>query len=108
MCHTGGFPTIRHGEICDITATLLTEVCYNVATKAPLQQLSGEILNHRTAYNEDGARLDIRARGFWNGAQYAIFDLKIFHPSVLSYRSMSLQAAFRHHKQGVWRTCVRS
>ena len=82
MCHTGGFPTIRHEEICDITATLLTEVCYNVATKPSLQQLSGEILNHHTANNEDGARLDIRARGFWNGAQDAIFDLKIFHPSV--------------------------
>ena len=29
--HTGGFPTIRHNEIRDITASLLTEVCHNVA-----------------------------------------------------------------------------
>ena len=63
-CHTGGFPTIRHDEIRDITATLLTEMCHNVATEPPLQPLSGEVLNHRTANREDGARLDIRARGF--------------------------------------------
>ena len=27
ICHMGGFPTIRHNEIRDITASLLTEVC---------------------------------------------------------------------------------
>ena len=32
ICHMGGFPTIRHKEIRDITASLLTEVCNNVAT----------------------------------------------------------------------------
>ena len=99
MCHTGGFPTIRHDEIRDTTATLLTEVCHNVATEPPLQPLSGEILNHRTANREDGARLDIRARGFWNGAQDAFFDVRVFHPNASSYRSMSLQAAFRRHEQ---------
>ncbi len=33
ICHMGGFPTIRHNEIRDITASLLTEVCHNVATE---------------------------------------------------------------------------
>ena len=33
VCHMGGFPTIRHNEIRDITASLLTEVCHNVATE---------------------------------------------------------------------------
>ena len=99
ICHTGGFPTIRHNEIRDITASLLTEVCHNVATEPPLQPLSGEILNHRTANTEDGACLDIRARGFWNGTQDAFFDVRVFHPNASSYRSLSLQAAFRRHKQ---------
>ena len=31
VCHMGGFPTIRHNEIRDLTASLLTEVCPNVA-----------------------------------------------------------------------------
>ena len=98
-CHMGGFPTKRHDEIRDITATLLTEVCHNVATEPPLQPLSGETLNYRTANRDDGARLDIRARGFWNRSQDAFFDVRIFHLNASSYHSMSLQAAFRHHEQ---------
>ena len=42
ICHMGGFPTIRHKEIRDLTASLLTEVCSNVATEPALQPLSGE------------------------------------------------------------------
>ncbi len=44
ICHMGGFPTIRHNEIRDITASLLTEACHNVATEPPLQPLDGETL----------------------------------------------------------------
>ncbi len=36
VCHMGGFPTIRHNEIGDLTASLLTEVCSNVATEPHL------------------------------------------------------------------------
>ncbi len=73
-------------------------MCHNVATEPPLQPLSGEILNHHTA-SKDGARLDTRARGFWNGAQDAFFDVRVFHPNASSYRSLSLQAALRRHEQ---------
>ena len=38
----GGFPSIRHNELQDITAALLSEVCHNVRTEPPLQPLSGE------------------------------------------------------------------
>ncbi len=36
-------PTIRYNEIRDITASLLTEVCHNVATEPPLQPLTGKL-----------------------------------------------------------------
>ena len=32
-CPKGGLPSIRHNEIRDLTATLLTEVCSQVATE---------------------------------------------------------------------------
>ena len=32
-CPKGGFPTIRHNEIRDLTANLLTEVCHGVQVK---------------------------------------------------------------------------
>ena len=73
ICHMGGFPTIRHNEIRDITATLLTEVCSNVNTEATLQPLSGEQMSNLSANTDDGARVDIRARGFWNTSQDSFF-----------------------------------
>ena len=33
--HMGGFPTIHHNKICDITASLHIEVCHDVATDQP-------------------------------------------------------------------------
>ena len=64
ICPMGGFPSIRHNELRDVTASLLSEVCHNVATEPRLQPLSGEPLTHCTAITSDDARLDIRARGF--------------------------------------------
>ena len=39
-CAKGGFPSIRHNEIRDVTATLLSEVCHDVATEPHLQPLN--------------------------------------------------------------------
>ena len=60
-CSKGGFPTHRHNEIRDFTASVLTEVCHDVCTEPPLQELAGEPLPYATSNREDGARLDIRA-----------------------------------------------
>lgn len=89
ICHMGGFPTIRHNEIRDITSSLLTEVCHNVATEPPLQPLTGETFDARSANTQDNARLDIRARGFWNTSQDAFFDVWVFYPNASSNRSTS-------------------
>ena len=72
-CHLGGFPTIHHNEIRDTTASLLAEVCHNVATEPTLQSLTWKRMIASTANSDDGARLDIRARGFWNRAQDAFY-----------------------------------
>jgi len=64
ICPTGGIPTLHHNEICNFTASLLSEVCHNVAIEPSLQPLSGEIFSHRTANVDDGAHADVRARGF--------------------------------------------
>ena len=99
ICHMGGFPTIRHNEIRDITASLLTEVCNNVATEPPLQPLSGENMTARSANTDDGARVDIRARGFWNVSQDAFFDIRVFYPNASSYRSANPSSVYRRHEQ---------
>ena len=98
ICHMGGFPTIRHNELRDVTASLLTEVCHDVATEPHLQPLSGESMTLRSAITDDGARLDIRARGFWAAAQDAYFDVRVFHPNAPSNCSGSISAAYKKHE----------
>ena len=71
-------------EIRDITATMLTEICHNVSTEPPLQPLTSESFADRSANRDPNARLDIRARGFWNTGQDAFFDVRVFHPNASS------------------------
>ena len=97
-CHMGGFPTIRHNEIRDITASLLTEVCHNVCTEPQLQPLNGENMTAQSANTDDGARVDIRARGFWNRSQDAFFDVRVFYPNASSNRSANPSSAYRKHE----------
>ena len=94
VCHMGGFPTIRHNEIRDITALLLTEV-HNVATEPCL------VVKHST-YNLPMlqimlALIYICARGFWNIVQDAFFDVWVFHPTT------NLQAAYKKHESSIKR-----
>ena len=84
-CASGGFPSIRHNELCDLTAQFLTETCHSVGIEPPLQPLGGEVLRHRTANREDGARLDIVAENVWgHDRQNAFFDVRVFNPYVIA------------------------
>ena len=98
ICHMGGSPTIRHNGIRNITASLLTEVCNNVTTEPPLQPLSGKSMTVRFANTNDGARVDIRTRGFWNVSQDAFFDVRVFYPNASSNCSPD-SSVYRRHEQ---------
>ena len=99
ICPRGGFPTLRHNEVRDLTADLLTEVCHDVEIEPQLQELTGEHFSLRTANTEDGARLDVKARGFWeNRLQCAFFDVRVFYPNAQSNQSSSLSSAYRKHE----------
>jgi len=43
-CPNGTFPTIRHDDIRDLTAELMSEVYHDVTKEPSLQPLSGESL----------------------------------------------------------------
>ena len=93
-----GFPTIRHNEIRDLTSSLLTEVCSNVAIEPYLQPLSCETFRLASTNTDDGARLDVRTRGYWNARQDAFFDVRVFHPNAPNNRSRSLAAIYKKHE----------
>ena len=56
-------------------------------------------MSNLTANTDDGARADIRARGFWNASQDAFFDVRVFYPNASSNRSSDPSAAYRKHEQ---------
>ena len=62
VCPFGGFPTIRHNEVRDLTASLLTEVSHTVQTEPSLQPVTTETFSLASANTADDARLDIKRR----------------------------------------------
>ena len=94
-----GFPTIHHNEIRDLTASLLSEVCHNVAIEPHVQPLNSEGFHHKSANTDENSRLDIRARVFWNLGQDAYFDVRVLHPNAPSYCSMDLPAIYHRHEK---------
>ena len=98
-CPKGGYPSIRHNEIRDFTAHLMTEVCHNVAVEPHLQPLTGETLQGASSNTQDGARLDIAVDSFWGSRfERAFFDVKVFNPYIPSNRRSTLQTTYRTHK----------
>ena len=99
-CSQGGFPSLRHNDVRDITANLLSEVSHQVAVEPDIQALSGKQFQHRTANTEDGARLDVRAQGFWGDKhQGAFFDIRVFNPYAPSNCKSTMESVYRIHER---------
>ena len=60
-CLKRGFPTIRHNELRDVLAGMMSDVCCDAHTEPTFQALNGEVLQKRTTTRDDEARLDISA-----------------------------------------------
>ena len=89
-CAKGGYTSIRHNEIRDHTAHLMTEVCHNVAIEPHLQTLNGETLQGASSITQNGARLDVAADGFWGSRfERAFFDVRVFNPHAPSNQRSS-------------------
>ena len=98
-CPMGGFPTIRYNEIRDVTASLLSEVCHDVAVESHLQPLEGKTFSYATANSQDGARLDIVASGFW-GKRFErnFYDVRVFNPHAPSNQHPQMESTYRRHE----------
>ena len=98
-CPRGGFVTIRHNEICDITGEILKEVCNDVEIEPHLQKITGEKFKFKTSVTTEEARLDVAARGFWTRGSKAFADVKVFNPFAKRYSLMSSSSAHRSNEQ---------
>ena len=99
-CSRGGFPSLHHNEIRDLTAKLLTDVCNDVQIESDLQEITTKTMTKRTANTAEGARLDIAASGFLGGRRERMFiDIRVFNPFAPSNRQMSLDKCFLMHEK---------
>ena len=90
---------IRHNEIRNIIADLMSQVCHSVGVEPSLQPVTGEQLQHRTANREDGARLDVVARNFWGqDGQRAFFDVRVFNPYAPCYQNSTQAQRYRKNE----------
>ena len=75
------------------------EVCHNVQIEPQLHPLSGETLRYRSAIQDDDARVDIRASGFWRCLyHHTFFDVRVFNCFAASNCSSTLSTAFQKHE----------
>ena len=99
-CPFGGFPTIQHNEVRDITAALLREVAHNVSVEPRLTPLSGEQLRYRTANQDDQARLDVGVSGLWGSRfERTLIDVRVFNPYAPSNRASPLDTVYQRHER---------
>lgn len=97
-CRKGGFMSIRHNKVRELTAELLLECCKDVSTEPVLQQLTGETLPS-SAVQSNEARIDVATRGFWVKRQVAYFNVKVFNPTAKFYLTQSLNTAHQTNEQ---------
>ena len=86
-CKKRGFICIRQNDLRAQTANVMSEVCKDTEIEPKLTPLSGEELQDRTS---NKARVNIRARGFWERGQQAFYDLWVFDPNTCRCRNNSL------------------
>ena len=95
---------MRHNQIRDLEANLMSEVCKDVQKEPQLLPLSGEAFERRYTNIAAEARLDISARGIWNTVDKTFFDVRIFHPGAQSNKAVTIDAAFEKHETEKKRT----
>ena len=97
-CKRGGFINARHDNIRDFECTLLKSVVNDVECEPPLQPVINKTGYKKTAKLDDGARLDVRARGFWRRGQNAFFDVRVTNPDCDSQRNKSIKSILGDHE----------
>ena len=74
-------------------------ICNEVEIEPTLQPVTGEQFVLASSNNNDGARLDIAANGFWGGrCEKTYVDVKVFNPHAPSNRSNNSKAVYRRHE----------
>ena len=109
-CKKGGFVTLCHNEVQDITATFLSDVWKDVELEPSPLALNGENQTVRkTTKINDEVQLDICARSFWVSGHKAFFDSRVFYPYLQECSKETLKQCYslkEHEKKGQYNTRI--
>jgi hypothetical protein len=97
-CGKGGFVIERHDNVKNTLTSLLNKVCVDVESEPHLIPVTNETLAYKTANTKDDARLDIKAKSFWQRGQTAFFDIRVTHVNAQSQRLQTTASVFRNHE----------
>ena len=97
-CKKGCFVTMRHNELRNLTASMLSEVCKDVKIEPPLIELDKEELNPQ-ANRSNESRLDVSAIGFWTAGQKAFYDIRVFDHNALRYSRTETKKCFIRNEE---------
>ena len=93
---------MRHNNIRDFEANLLSKVCNDMEIEPPLQPITTEKLPN-SALKGDEARPDVRARGFWRKGRNAFFDVRVTNAGSESQRNVVLNSVLnKHERERLW------
>ena len=90
-CKKGGFIHERHDSIKNTLTVLMSNVCNDVEEEPHLIPITNEVMDNRTVNSQDDARLDIKARSFWQRVQTAFFDIRVTHSTPRARNTCQLR-----------------
>ena len=64
-CKKGDFIYVKHNDLRDLTANMMSEVCKDTKIKPKVTPLSGGEVQGKMSNKLNEAKEDIRNRGFW-------------------------------------------
>ena len=87
---------MRHNNIKDFEAPLLTEICKDVKVEPELLPIGRTDLQRSNA--SEKARLDVSAVGVWSTMERTFVDVRVVHPNSTSYKDKTPAQIYRQHE----------
>ena len=95
-CKKGGFVTMRHNNLRDFKADMLSKMVNDVETEPELQSVKGEVIE---GLSGNASRPDIRARGVRRAGQNAFFDVRVTNTHSSSQIHLTTEIVLKKHEQ---------
>ena len=89
----------------NLLTSLIGKVYTNVEVEPQLQPLDNERFNLRCTVTSPGARLDLKAGGFWSRGVSAFFDVRVTHVNSKSNQGKATPTIFKEQEEEKKRKC---